>query len=248
MPPDASPEWAGNGRPARAGHFERWASRSHTMQPPALVIFDCDGVLVDSERISHTVLQSLLAERGVMLSLEETIERFMGNSMARTLEVVEELTSVPPALFLPVFRAATYEAFRSDLSPVAGVADLLARMRIAHCVASNGPREKMTLTLGKTGLLHRFAGKMFSADDVANPKPAPDLFLHAARSMGAAPESCVVVEDTPTGVRAARAAGMRALGFAAMTPAAHLLDAGAAGTFTSMTSLPDLLGLVGAAG
>ena len=213
------------------------------MQPPALVIFDCDGVLVDSEPVSHAVLQSLLAERGVMLTLEETIERFMGHSMTRTLALVEKLTSVPPTEFLPVFRAATYQAFALDLSTVAGVADLLARMRIPYCVASNGPREKMTLTLGKTGLLHCFAGKMFSADDVEKPKPAPDLFLHAARSMGASPATCVVVEDTPTGVRAARAAGMSALGFAAMTPAQRLLDAGAAGTFTSMSSLPDLLGL-----
>lgn len=242
MPPDASCEWTGKGGLARAGQLAHRASRSHPMQAPALVIFDCDGVLVDSERISHTVLQSLLAERGAMLTLEETIERFMGHSMIRTLELVEELTSAPPDEFLPVFRAATYQAFALGLSPVAGVADLLARMRIPYCVASNGPREKMTLTLGKTGLLHCFADKMFSADDVEKPKPAPDLFLHAARRMGASPEECVVVEDSPTGIRAARAAGMSALGFAAVTPAERLVQAGAARTFTSMSSLPDLLG------
>lgn len=213
------------------------------MQPPALVIFDCDGVLVDSEPISHAVLQSLLAERGVTLTLDETVERFMGTTMTRCLELVEELTSAPPDEFLPVFRAATYRAFRSELLPVAGVAALLARLRIPYCVASNGPREKMMLTLEKTGLLGRFAGRMFSADDVARPKPAPDLFLHAARRMGAAPEGCVVVEDSPVGVCAARAAGMSALGFAAVTPAERLRQAGAAGTFTSMSCLPDLLGL-----
>jgi HAD superfamily hydrolase (TIGR01509 family) len=248
MATDVSRELTGNGWPARAAEPEGGAPRSNPMQAPALVIFDCDGVLVDSEHISHAVLQSLLAERGVMLTREETLERFMGHSMTRTLELVEKLTSVPPAEFLPRFRAATYQAFGIDLLPVAGVADLLARIRIPYCVASNGPREKMTLTLGKTGLLHRFAGRMFSADDVANPKPAPDLFLHAARSMGASPETCVVVEDSPTGVRAARAAGMSALGFAAITPAERLLDAGAAGTFTSMSSLPSLLELVGPAG
>jgi HAD superfamily hydrolase (TIGR01509 family) len=213
------------------------------MPPPALVIFDCDGVLVDSESISHAVLQSLLAERGVTLTLEATVDRFMGTTMTRCLELVEELTSVPPEEFLPAFRAATYRAFRSELSPVAGVPELLARLQVPYCVASNGPREKMMLTLEKTGLLGRFTGRMFSADDVANPKPAPDLLLHAARRLGAAPENCVVVEDSPVGVRAARAANMSVLGFAAATPAGRLLQAGAADTFTSMSSLPDLLGL-----
>ena len=213
------------------------------MQTPALIIFDCDGVLVDSERISHIVLQDMLAERGVRISFEEAVAKFMGTSMQRCLELVEAMTRVPPEEFLPHFRARTYEAFAAHLKPVAGVPSLLATLTTPFCVASNGPREKMTLTLGCTGLIGHFVDKMFSADDVTNPKPAPDLFLHAAAQMSANPAACVVVEDSPTGVRAARAAGMHVLGYAGMTPAQRLLDAGAASVFDSMDALPSLLGL-----
>ncbi len=211
---------------------------------PVLVIFDCDGVLVDSERISHIVLQQMLAEHGVHIGFDEAVARFMGTSMPHTLAVVQQLTGVPPEAFLPAFRARTYEAFTSQLEPVAGIVALLDSLATPYCVASNGPREKMELTLGRTGLLGRFVpGRLFSADDVVNPKPAPDLFLHAAASLAVPPEACVVVEDTPTGVRAARAAGMRALGYAAMTPAARLHEAGAHAVFDSMSTLPALLGL-----
>jgi len=216
---------------------------------PSLIIFDCDGVLVDSERISHVVLQQMLAERGVQIGFEDAVSRFMGTSMPYTLGLVQQLTGVPPEEFLPVFRKRTFEAFATRLEPVAGVAGLLDELTTPYCVASNGPREKMELTLGCTGLLGRFVpDRLFSADDVANPKPAPDLFLHAAARLGAQPGACVVVEDSPTGVRAARAAGMRALGFCAMTPAARLRDAGAHATFDSMSSLPALLGWPGASG
>jgi HAD superfamily hydrolase (TIGR01509 family) len=211
---------------------------------PRLVIFDCDGVLVDSERISHLVLQQLLAERGVHIGFDEAVARFMGSSMPHTLSVVQLMTGVPPEEFLPAFRDRTFEAFATQLEPVAGIVAVLDGLAMPYCVASNGPRVKMELTLGNTGLLHRFVpGRLFSADDVANPKPAPDLFLHAAARMAVPPEACVVVEDTPTGVRAARAAGMRALGYCAMTPAARLEEAGAHAVFDSMAALPALLSL-----
>jgi HAD superfamily hydrolase (TIGR01509 family) len=213
------------------------------MQAPALIIFDCDGVLVDSERISHIVLQEMLAERGVRISFEEAVAKFMGTSMQRCLELVEAMIKVPPEEFLPHFRARTYAAFAAHLEPVAGVPSLLATLTTPFCVASNGPHEKMTLTLGCTGLIGHFADRMFSADDVTNPKPAPDLFLHAAAQMSVNPAACVVVEDSPTGVRAARAAGMLVLGYAGMTPAERLLDAGADGVFERMDALPSLLGL-----
>ena len=212
------------------------------MAAPHLVIFDCDGVLVDSERISHQVLIDLLAERGRRIGFDEAVATFMGSSMQRTLELVESMVQVPPEAFLPAFRTRSFEAFTSSLEPVAGVPQLLAALDTPFCVASNGPHEKMRLTLSRTGLIHHFVGRMFSADDVPNPKPAPDLFLLAASRMAVEPARCVVVEDSPTGVRAARAAGMAVIGFAAMTPAGRLLEAGAQQVFDRMQDLPALLG------
>lgn len=213
---------------------------------PQLVIFDCDGVLVDSERISHEVLQQMLAEHGHRISFEQAVATFMGSSMQRALELVEAMVQVPPEQFLPAFRTRSFEAFKTSLQPVAGVTELLDSLAVPFCVASNGPREKMSLTLTRTGLMHHFAGRMFSADDVAHPKPAPDLFLLAAARLGVAPAACVVVEDSPTGVRAARAAGMTVFGYAALMSAQQLLDAGAHRTFDRMQDLPALLGQAGA--
>jgi HAD superfamily hydrolase (TIGR01509 family) len=174
--------------------------------------------------------------------MEQMYARFMGLSMDRVLQIVAELLGAPvPEGFLAEHRARTFHAFGTDLSPVAGVPELLDSLPIPYCVASNGPHEKMQRTLGSTGLLARFAGRIFSADDVRHAKPAPDLFLLAAESMAARPGECVVVDDSPLGMRAARAAGMRALGFAAMMPAARLLEAGAHEVFASMDELPSLL-------
>ena len=211
-------------------------------QASALVIFDCDGVLVDSERLSHTVLCQMLAERGVSISFEDAVLRFMGTSLPTCLARVGDLLGqAPPADFLPRLAERTRAAFQQSLQPVPGVATLLDQLRSPYCVASNGNRAKVDFTLGHTGLLPRFAGRIFTADDVQHPKPAPDLFLHAARYMGAAPAQTVVVEDTPTGVTAAKAAGMRAIGFTAMTPAARLLAAGADAVVSSMADLHPLL-------
>ena len=189
--------------------------------PEALLIFDCDGVLVDSERLSHGVMQQMLAELGVQLSFDATVERFIGTSLPVCLARVGELLGgTLPEDFRSRFAQRTRDAFEAGLQPVAGVEPLLEALRTPYCVASNGNRAKVEFTLGHTGLLPRFAGRIFTADDVLHPKPAPDLFLHAARCMGAAPRHTTVVEDTPTGIAAAKAAGMRAIGFAAMTPRA----------------------------
>jgi HAD superfamily hydrolase (TIGR01509 family) len=209
---------------------------------PELIIFDCDGVLVDSERISHEVMIAMLAERGVAMSFDAAVARFMGSSMPHTLAIVEQLTGEAPASFLPAFRDRTFAAFSAELQPVPGVPELLAALTLPFCVASNGPREKMALTLGRTGLLPHFEGRLFSADDVARPKPAPDLFLLAAERLSAHPPNCVVIEDSPTGVTAARAAGMRVFGYAAMMPAHRLREAGAHVVFDAMAELPGLLG------
>jgi HAD superfamily hydrolase (TIGR01509 family) len=210
--------------------------------PEALLIFDCDGVLVDSERLSHGVLQQMLAELGVVLSFDATVERFIGTSLPVCLARVGELLGgTLPEDFRSRFGQRTRAAFEAGLKPVAGVEPLLAALRTPYCVASNGNRAKVEFTLGHTGLLPRFAGRIFTADDVLHPKPAPDLFLHAARSLGAAPRRTIVVEDTPTGIAAAKAAGMRAIGFAAMTPGSRLAAAGADALADSMDELQALL-------
>lgn len=212
------------------------------MLPPSLVIFDCDGVLVDSERLSHSVLKQMLAEFGTELTLQETLDHFMGTSTEKCLAVLEALIKQrPPPDFLATFRDRTYHEFRASLSPVLGADEVVAALKIPFCVASNGPREKMRFTLGHTGLLQYFEGRLFSAEDVARPKPAPDLFLHAAREMETDPANCIVVEDSPTGVAAAKSAGMRVFGYAAMGQKSKLRDAGADLVFHNMAELPRLM-------
>jgi HAD superfamily hydrolase (TIGR01509 family) len=199
-------------------------------------------VLVDSERLSHGVMQQMLAELGVHLSFDATVERFIGTSLPVCLaRVAELLGGTLPEDFGPLFAQRTREAFEAGLQPVAGVEPLLDALRVPYCVASNGNRAKVEFTLGHTGLLPRFAGRIFTADDVLHPKPAPDLFLHAARCMGVAPQRTTVVEDTSTGIAAAKAAGMRAIGFAAMTPRTRLAAAGADALVDSMDELAALL-------
>jgi HAD superfamily hydrolase (TIGR01509 family) len=211
-------------------------------EPPALVIFDCDGVLVDSERLSHGVLHAMLLEMGASLSPQQTVERFIGSSMATCVaRITRLLGQPPPADFRAEFARRTRAAFIADLALVPGVEQVLAALAVPFCVASNGNRAKVDFTLGHTGLLARFAGRIFTADDVRHPKPAPDLFLHAARQMGADARRTTVVEDTPTGITAAKAAGMRAIGFAAMTPAGQLHAAGADAVAHSMAEVQALL-------
>jgi HAD superfamily hydrolase (TIGR01509 family) len=208
----------------------------------ALVIFDCDGVLVDSERITNQVFADLLGEHGVAYTLEDMFEHFVGHSMAVCLDKVAMLLGkAPPADFEATYRARSKLALEAQVRSVPGVEEALAQITIPHCVASNGPMHKMRLTLGLTGLLARFEGRLFSSEHVARPKPAPDLFLHAARCCGVAPGDCVVVEDTPTGVAAAVAAGMTVLGYAGLTPEHRLRGAGAHHLFDRMADLPRLL-------
>jgi HAD superfamily hydrolase (TIGR01509 family) len=212
-----------------------------------VVIFDCDGVLVDSERLTHGVVVEMLAEHGVALSFEEAVDRFIGMSMASGLVQLKALLGGElPADFLPEMGRRTRAAFRAGLTSVPGIEALLDGLQRPdcarpYCVASNGNHAKVNFTLGHTGLLPRFAGRIFTADDVARPKPAPDLFLLAARSLGALPAHTTVVEDTPTGVAAAKAAGMQAIGFAAMTPAGRLQAAGADAVAHSMAEVAALL-------
>ncbi|MFZ2649578.1 MAG: HAD-IA family hydrolase [Burkholderiaceae bacterium] len=207
-----------------------------------LVIFDCDGVLVDSEALSNGVLAEMVGELGVCLSLDETVDRFVGRSLGQSVEIIAQLCGrSPPEWFLAQFAQRTKAAFTAHLKPIEGIEDLLRSLKVPFCVASNGNRAKMNFTLGLTGLLTTFAGRMYCAEDVDYPKPAPDLFLFAAQRHEAQASRCVVVEDTPTGISAARAAGMHAYGFAAMIPADRLLDAGAHAVFHNMRQLSALL-------
>jgi HAD superfamily hydrolase (TIGR01509 family) len=207
-----------------------------------MVIFDCDGVLVDSERLTHQVVVDMLAEHGVALGFDEAVDRFIGMSMANGLVQLKALLGgTLPDDFLPEMGRRTRAAFRAGLTTVPGVEAVIDGLQRPFCVASNGNHAKVNFTLGHTGLLPRFTGRIFTADDVAHPKPAPDLFLLAARTLGALPAHTTVVEDTPTGVAAARAAGMRVIGFAAMTPAGRLQAAGADAIAHDMATVANLL-------
>jgi HAD superfamily hydrolase (TIGR01509 family) len=207
-----------------------------------LVIFDCDGVLVDSERITNQVFADLLGELGLAFTLEDMFEHFVGHSMAQCLSKIAALLGKPPpADFVATYRARARRALEAQVRPVPGITEALEQITIPWCVASSGEHEKMRLTLGLTGLLPRFEGKLFSVTEVARPKPAPDVFLYAASRCRVAPGDCAVVEDTPTGVEAAVAAGMTALGYAGLTPRHRLQAAGAHHLFDHMIDLPRLL-------
>jgi HAD superfamily hydrolase (TIGR01509 family) len=205
-----------------------------------LVIFDCDGVLVDSDRISLRIQAERISTLGLEMSYEDCVREFLGLGMEATLEILAERLGQPlPEGWEKELDAAVREAFRRELQPVPGVVEALEEIELPTCVASSGSHEKMRLTLGLTGLHDRFAGRIFSGEEVEQGKPAPDLFLHAAARMSTPPERCVVIEDSPFGVTAARAAGMRALGFAAMTSAERLVAAD--NVFTTMADLPGLV-------
>ncbi len=205
------------------------------------VIFDCDGVLVDTEPVGNAVLAELITELGIPTTREQAIETYMGRSMASCLAMLEErLGHPPPADFAERYREGTEAAWRRELRPVPGIVAALDRIELPSCVASSGGHERIRLTLGLTGLLPRFEGRIFSATEVEHGKPAPDLFLHAAARMGFDPSSTAVVEDTVPGVTAARAAGMRALAFARLV-SAEALEAAGGEVFEDMARLPGLL-------
>jgi HAD superfamily hydrolase (TIGR01509 family) len=209
-----------------------------------LVIFDNDGVLVDSEPISNRLLAGYLTELGHPTSYDDSLRDYMGAAMHRVHDLILERTGRRlPVDFDDVFHERVFAAFERDLEPVpgaVGVLEKLAADEVAYCVASSGSHERIRVGHRKTGLDRWFDDeRIFSSQDVGRGKPAPDLFLHAAERMGVAPERCVVIEDSPLGVRAAVAAGMKVYGFTAMTPAARLT--GATRLFGDMGELADLL-------
>ncbi|WP_405635749.1 HAD family hydrolase [Streptomyces sp. NBC_01178] len=209
-----------------------------------LVIFDNDGVLVDSEPLANTVLSGYLTELGHPTSYDESIRDYMGSAVHRVHDLIEERTGRKlPEDFDTTLSSRTFAAFEQELVAVDGVEELLGKLvadGVAYCVASSGSHERIRVGHRRTGIDQWFEDEwIFSSEDVGRGKPAPDLFLYAAERMGVAPERCVVIEDSPLGVEAARAAGMDVYGFTSMMPADRLV--GVTGHFSDMSQLPGLL-------
>ena len=220
-----------------------------TARPPKLVIFDCDGVLVDTERPSNEVLVKNLARRGLSLSLEECMHLFVGGTMADVGRKARELGADIPDDWTDEIYAQMYARLKEGIDLIPGIPEVLDALDgagIPFCVGSNGSPEKMGITLGQTGLLERFEGAMFSPHVIGMDKAKPNagLFLHAAEQMGVDPAQAVVIEDSVNGARGAKNAGIRCFGYAADSDADALRGEGAV-PFMAMTDLPDLLGLSG---
>ncbi|MFH8254469.1 HAD family hydrolase [Streptomyces roseolus] len=215
-----------------------------TSHPVELVIFDCDGVLVDSERLYCRVDREVFAELGAEFSEAELVEHFVGSPHEIWTALLEERRGRPlePGWQEP-YRVRYESVLDAELTVVEGVTEVLDALAVPYCLASNGSHAEIRRNLTRTGLLDRFEGRVFSARDVARGKPAPDLFLHAAATMGVPPERCAVVEDSPYGVRAARAAGMRAYGYTGGLTPAHRLEGPGTVVFADMRELTGLLGV-----
>jgi HAD superfamily hydrolase (TIGR01509 family) len=212
-----------------------------------LVIFDCDGVLVDSEVISCRAHAQTLTRHGYPITEEQVLHRFLGVSEREAREAIERETGRKlPGDFEEQIKVATLKFYAGDLKAIAGVADAIAAIDLPKCVASSGVPEKIRHGLECAGLYEQLSPHIFSAVQVRRGKPAPDLFLYAAKEMGAAPERCLVIEDSVPGVTGAVAAGMTVLGFHGGSHCLpghgeKLRDAGAALLFDDMRQLPDLV-------
>jgi phosphoglycolate phosphatase len=206
-----------------------------------LIIFDCDGVLVDSEPLVNTLFVDLVREDGVNLDVHESLRQFSGASLASRIQRVREQSGwVPRPTFAEVFEERLTHTVQRDLRPVPGIESALREIRGPRCVASNGTRPEIELRLQVTQLLAHFAPHLFSAADCARSKPHPDVFLHAASSMGVLPSRCAIVEDSVPGVQAATAAGMTVFAYAAHRAPSELAQLGAH-VFSDMAYLPGLL-------
>ncbi|WFU41003.1 HAD family hydrolase [Bradyrhizobium sp. CB82] len=215
--------------------------------PIDLIIFDCDGVLVDSEVISCRAHADVLTRHGYPITSEQVFERFLGRSTRQAnLEIETELGRKLPEAYHGDLQDELFGAFERDLEAIRGIHDVLDQVKQRVCVASSGSHQRMRVSLGSTSLHERLAPNIFSASQVKNGKPAPDLFLFAAKEMGVPPERCVVIEDSLAGIAGARAAGMVVFGFYGGSHCSpHYADvlrqAGADLTFGDMRQLPDLV-------
>ena len=211
---------------------------------PELVIFDCDGVLVDSERVANEVFARALDEVcGLEFTLEDMFDTFVGHSRLQCLQKIEALLGRPPPDELDRrYQQDINRALEATVQAIDGIEGVLRELAMPVCVASSGSHEKMQVTLGKTGLIDYFDGAIFSTSEVERGKPHPDIYLHAAARMGVTePSRCLVVEDSPIGVSGAVAAGMTVFGFAELMPAHRLRASGAHRVFERMSELPGLI-------
>ena len=207
--------------------------RGAEMSKPVVrgVIFDCDGVLVDTETLACRVLTEQLCDYGCDMDMAKTHDLFIGGTLAMVPPKMEQMFGITlPEDWLSECYERTFTAFRNDLTPFAHldpVLDLLEENDIPIAIGSNGPHAKMDVSLAKVGLKERFEGRVCSAHDVENPKPHPDVFLLAAQKIGVDIKDCIVVDDSQNGVRAGVASGATTIGLVDITPANYLLDAGA---------------------
>lgn len=207
-----------------------------------LVIFDNDGVLVDSEPIACDVLAGLLTSYGLPTTFDDVVRDYLGGSLGRTREIAERRLGRPlPEDLSDRFHAELFSRYQSELRPVDGIVELIEGLDSPFCVASSGTHERIRESLRVTGLLDRFDGRIFSASDVANGKPDPDLFLLAARTMGTPPDRCLVIEDSPIGIEAASRAGMASIGYAGLQAPDKLAGA-SIGVVRHASEIADLLG------
>ena len=205
-----------------------------------LIIFDCDGVLVDSERVANAVFAKILEQEcGLLFSQQEMFDHFVGHSKAQCMQIVEQMTGLPPSPVLADrYQQDINRALQDTVQAVNGIELVLQTIGIPYCVASSGSHEKMQGTLAKTGLAKYFDDNIYSTSEVELGKPHPDIYLHAANSCGVdASARCLVIEDSPVGVKGAVAAGMTVFGYAELMPAEKLLAQGAHRTFSRMEDL-----------
>ena len=211
-----------------------------------LIIFDCDGVLVDSETITNRIFARILnQEFGLNLTLQDMYDTFMGRSSPDCHQIIKNMTG---ETWLPDFekkyRSEIADALAENVTAIQGTEQLLKILQTPYCVASNGTHQKMEVTLGKAGLLPYISNNKFSATDVERGKPFPDVYLHAAKSMGAGDvQKCLVVEDTPVGVTGAVAAGMQVVGYSELMSPERLLEAGAHFVIKNITELTNIPGV-----
>jgi HAD superfamily hydrolase (TIGR01509 family) len=205
-----------------------------------LIIFDCDGVLVDSEVLSCRCLSEILATYGIKLEVADALELFLGRSTDAVLQYYSARGRALPDNFLPDLKARVRQAFQSSLHPVPGVDSLLSSLHIPYCVASSSDLDRVSFSLAVTGLALHFDDRIYTSQMVARGKPAPDLFLYAATKMQAEPARTLVIEDSVSGVAAAKAAGMKVWGFVggghyeSLDRRTMLYDAGADRVFDRM--------------
>lgn len=215
------------------------------MTKPGCIIFDCDGVLVDSEVIGVKVLLDMASEYGVTMDLQEAVEEFSGIRLREGIKMLQQKAKSPfPDDFEQTFRKRSYEVFKTEMRPVKGIREILDSLTMPFCVASSGPVEKMILNLTITGLLPYFeeGNRIFSGYQINSWKPDPGIFLYAARMMGFSPAECVVIEDSKAGVIAAQRGGFKAYGYAKPFNGDELKKEGAT-VFYDMNELTNLLSL-----